>query len=109
MEELIEYIKETFDEPMLKIVNFMQNSNLLISEMKIDRVKDGDKFINRTSPNIIETSYLRLCDDDPEFRHNMMGEVFLHYLEYILRDVRANWKLDINNLKQDLEDRKSVV
>ena len=49
MEELIEYIKETFDEPMLKIVNFMQNSNLLISEMKIDRVKDGDKFINRTS------------------------------------------------------------
>jgi len=105
MEELIEYIKKTFDEPMLKIVNFMQNSNLLISEMKIDRVKDGDKFINRTSPNIIETSYLRLCDDDPEFRHNMMGEVFLHYLEYILRDVRANWKLDINNLKQDLEGK----
>jgi SpoVK/Ycf46/Vps4 family AAA+-type ATPase len=105
MDELITYLRKSFDEPTLKIVNFMEKSNLLISEMKIDQVKDGDKIVNRPSPNIIETSYLRLCDEDPEFKHDMMGEVFLHYLEYVLRDVRANWRLDINRLKQDLETK----
>lgn len=107
MEELIDYLRKTFDESTLKIINFMQNANLLVSEMKVETINEGDKTVTKTSPNIIETSYLRLCDDDPEFSHNMMGEVFLHYLEYILRDVRANWRLDINRLKQDLASRCS--
>ncbi len=107
MEELVEYLKKTFDEPTLKIINFMEQANLLVSEMKVDVIQEGDKTINKPSENIIETSYLRLCDDDPDFYHNMMGEVFLHYLDYILRDVRANWRLDINKLKQDLSSRCS--
>lgn len=105
MEELINYLRKTFDEPTLKIVNFMQNTNLLISEMKMEQVKEGEKLVNRPSSNIIETSYLRLCDEDPDFKHDMMGEIFLHYLEYILRDIRANWRLDINRLKEDLEGK----
>ena len=105
MEELINYIKKTFDEPTLKIINFMENASLLVSEMKVDQVKDGDRVINRPSLNIIETSYLRLCDDNIEFKHNLMGEIFLHYLGYILRDACANWRLDINRLKQDLEGK----
>ncbi|MCI8309148.1 MAG: hypothetical protein HFJ45_02830 [Clostridia bacterium] len=107
MEELINYIKKTFDEPTLKIINFMENASLLVSEMKVDQVKDGDRVINRPSLNIIETSYLRLCDDNIEFKHNLMGEIFLHYLGYILRDACANWRLDINRLKQDLEGKCS--
>lgn len=103
MEELIAYLRKTFDEPTLKIINFMERSNLLVSEMKLEQVKEGDKPVTKLSQNIIETSYLRLCDDNPEFNHNMMGEVFLHYLDYVLRDSRANWRLDINRLKQDLE------
>ena len=102
MEELIEYLRKTFDEPTLKIINFMENAKILTSDMKIDTVKEGDKTVNRVSKNIVETSYLRLCDEDPDFRHDMMGEIFLHYLDYILRDLRANWRFDINRLKQDL-------
>lgn len=105
MEELIQYIKKLFDEPTLKIVNFMERSNILISEMKMDQVKDGENFVNKPSPNIIELSYLRLCDEDPDFVHNMMGEIFLHYLEYVLRDVRANWRIDTNRLNQDLNGK----
>ena len=105
MEELIQYIRKTFDEPTLKIVNFMERANLLVSEMKMDQVKDGDKMVNKPSPNIIELAYLRLCDEDPDFSHNMMGEIFLHYLEYILRDSRANWRVDTNRLNQDLNGK----
>ena len=105
MEELIQYIRKTFDEQILKVVNFMERANLLVSEMKMEQVKEGDKVVNKPSPNIIELSYLRLCDDDPDFNHNTMGEIFLHYLEYVLRDVRANWRLDTNRLNQDLNGK----
>ncbi len=105
MEDLIQYVRSTFDEKTLKIVNFIERANLLISEMKVDQVKEGDKFVNKQSPNIIELSYLRLCDDDPDFNHNMMGEIFLHYLEYILRDARANWRIDTNRLNQELNGK----
>ena len=102
MEELVEYLLKNFDESTIKIINFMQKTNLLTWNMKVDQVKDGDKVINKSSPNIIETSYLRLCDESDEFNHDMMGEIFLHYLEYVLRDLRANWKFDVNRLKVDL-------
>lgn len=102
MEELVEYLLKNFDESTLKVINFMQKTNLLTWNMKSEQVKDGDKFINRPSPNVVETSYLRLCDESEEFNHDMMGEIFLHYLEYVLRDLRANWKFDINRLKVDL-------
>ena len=38
MEELIDYVKKTFDEQTLKVVNFIERANLLISEMKIDQI-----------------------------------------------------------------------
>lgn len=107
MEELVDYIRKTFDEPTLKIINFMQRTNLLTSEMKIDVVKEGENTVNKPSPNIVETSYLRLCDEFPEFNHNMMGEIFLHYMEYVLRDLRANWRFDLNRLNIDLANRCS--
>ena len=105
MEELINYLRKTFDEKTLRIVNFLESANLLVSEMKKEQVKEGEEIVNKVSPNIIEFSYLRLCDDDPDFKHDMMGEIFLHYLEYILRDIRANWRIDTNRLKQDLEGK----
>ena len=39
MEELIQYIIKTFDEQTLKVVNFMERTNLLVSEMKMEQVK----------------------------------------------------------------------
>ncbi len=105
MEELIDYVTKTFDVKTLRIVNFMERTNLLVSEMKVDSVKEGDRVVNKPSPNIIEISYLRLCDEDPDFNHNIMGEIYLHYLEYILRDVRANWRIDTNRLNQDLNGK----
>ena len=107
MEELVEYLLKNFDESTLKVINFMQKTNLLTWNMKAEQVKDGDKFITKPSPNIVETSYLRLCDEYDDFNHDMMGEIFLHYLEYILRDIRANWKFDINRLKVDLATKCS--
>lgn len=105
MEELIQYIIKTFDEQTLKVVNFIERTNLLVSEMKMEQVKEGENIVNKPSPNIIELSYLRLCDEDPDFAHNMMGEIFLHYLEYVLRDARANWRIDTNRLNQELNGK----
>ena len=102
MEELIDYIRKTFDETTIKIINFMEQSRILVSEMRMEQVKEGDKLVNKPSSNVIEFSYLKLCDDDTDFEHDMMGELFLHYLDYILRDARASWRMDINRLKQDL-------
>ena len=102
MEELVEYLLKNFDQSTIRIINFMQRTNLLTWNMKPEQVKEGDKVINKPSTNIVETSYLRLCDEFEEFNHDMMGEIFLHYLEYILRDLRANWKFDVNKLQNDL-------
>ena len=102
MEELVEYLLKNFDNNTLKIINFMRKTNMLTWNMKVDQVKEGERMVSKPSSNIVETSYLRLCDDSEEFNHDMMGEVFLHYLEYVLRDLRANWKFDVNRLKIDL-------
>ena len=102
MEELVEYLLKNFDENTLKVINFMRKTNMLTWNMKAEQIKEGETMVTRTSQNIVETSYLRLCDDSEEFNHDMMGEVFLHYLEYVLRDLRANWKFDITRLKNDL-------
>lgn len=102
MEELINYLEKTFDPITLKVINFMENSKLLVEEMKKDFAIEGDKKVTRVSNNIVETTYLRLCDEDADFKGNMMGEIFLHYLDYILRDLSANWRFDINRLEQDL-------
>jgi len=107
MEELIEYVKKTFDEPTLKIIKFMSEAELLVSEMKIDKEKENGQIVNKVSKNIIETNYLRLCDNDPEFKHNIMSEIFLHYLGYTLRDNRANWRIDLNTVTSDLEKKCS--
>ena len=102
MEELVEYLLKNFDQSTIKIINFMEKTNLLTWNMKSEQIKEGDKVVNKPSPNIVETSYLRLCDEFEEFNHDMMGEIFLHYLEYVLRDLRANWKFDVNKLQNDL-------
>ena len=59
--------------------------------MKLEPIKEGDKVVNKQSPNIVETSYLRLCDDSEEFNHNMMGEVFLHYVAVNHRNADSNY------------------
>ena len=89
MEELIEYIKKTFDEQTLKIVNFLERANILVSEMKMEQIKDGDKILNRPSPNIIELSYLRLCDEDTDFNHNIMGEIFFTLLRIYFKRCKS--------------------
>ena len=100
IDELLKYVGDNFDKQLLKVIYFMEKSRLLESNMKTDRVKEGDKFIDKTSNSILEASYLRLCNTDFENK-NMMNETFLQYLEYILAESRSYWRFNIFNLESE--------
>ncbi len=103
-DELLKYVGENFDKPLLKVIYFMEKSNLLDSKMSVERVKEGDKYVNKTSNNLLEASYLRLCNTEFENK-NMLSEIFLHYLEYVLAESRSFWRFDIFNLENEFQKK----
>ena len=101
IDNLVKYIKDTFDEKLIKVMYYIYKTNILNINMKKDKVKDGDKSVEKDS-SILETSYLRLCSQDFEKDYDIMGELFLHYYDYILRDIRASWRFDLNKIDKEL-------
>ena len=100
IDELVSYIKANTDEKFLKIVDFMERANLLTYSMKTERVKEGD--VEKEKPtNILEAAYLKLCSEDFEENRDMFGEFFLHYQNYVLKDLRAYWRFNIQNLEKE--------
>lgn len=104
MDELLKYVGDNFDKALLKVIYFMEKAKLLESAMKVDRIKEGDRFVDKTSTSILEASYLRLCNTDFENK-NMMNDTFLHYLEYILAESRSYWRFNIFNLESEFEKK----
>lgn len=101
VDNLVKYIKDTFDEKLIKVMYYIYKTNILTISMRKDRVKEGDKIVEKDT-SILETSYLRLCSQDFEKDYDIMGELFLHYYDYILRDLRAYWRFDLNKIDKDL-------
>ena len=104
IDSLVSYIKSNVDDKFLRIIDFMERANLLSYSMKMEKYKDGDKEKERPT-NIIETAYLKLCSEDFEENRDMFGEFFLHYQNYILKDLRAYWRFNIQNLEKEFSMR----
>ena len=104
IDNLVSYIKSNVDDKLLKIIDFMERANLLTYTMKNEKYKDGDKEKERPT-NIIETAYLKLCSEDFEENRDMFGEFFLHYQNYVLKDLRAYWRFNIQNLEKEFSMR----
>ena len=43
MDELLKYVGNNFDRPLLKVIYFMEQAKLLTSNMKIDKIKEDEK------------------------------------------------------------------
>lgn len=106
IDELLKYVGESFDKPLLKVIYFMEQSKLLEANMKIDKLKEGDKVIDKPSSCMLEASYLRLCNTDFD-KKNMMGEIFLQYLEFVLVESRSFWRFNIYNLENEFQTKCS--
>ena len=106
IDNLVDYIKSNTDTDTLKIIDFIERANVLTYNMKIDRVKEGDRFVDKPT-NLLEASYLKMCSEDFEENYDMLGQFFLHYQDYILRDLRAYWRFNINNLEREFSSKCS--
>ena len=104
IDELLNYVGTNFDKPLLKVIYFMEKAKLLESTMKVDKIKEGDKWVEKVSPSLLEANYLRLCNTDFENK-NMMGDTFLHYLEYVLAESRSYWRFNIFNLETEFKKK----
>lgn len=106
VENIVRYIKDNFDKDLLKVADFIERANVLSSTMKIEKVKQEDKIIDKKT-NILETSYLRMCSEGFEGEYDILGEIFLHYQDYLLRDLRSCWRFDTTNLKKEWQSKCS--
>lgn len=106
IDNLVEYIKSNTDMETLKIIDFIERANILTYSMKIDRIKEGDKFVEKPT-NLLEASYLKMCSEDFCENYDMLGQFFLHYQDYVLRDLRAYWRFNINNLEREFSSKCS--
>lgn len=106
IDELLKYVGESFDKPLLKVIYFMEQAKLLEANMKIDKIKEGDKVVDKPSSCMLEASYLRLCNTEFENK-NMMGEIFLQYLDFVLVESRSFWRFNIYNLESEFQAKCS--
>ncbi len=106
IDNLVDYIKENTDDATLKIIDFIERANVLTYSMKVDKVKDGEKIFEKPT-SFLESSYLKMCSEDFEENHDMLGHFFLHYQDYILRDLRAYWRFNIKNLEKEFSSKCS--
>ena len=105
-ENFVNFIKERFDVNEIKLAKFVYDMDLLSYTMLADKVREDNKEIDRPS-NILELSYLKLCDKKFENVENLLEKIFLFYIGYSLREYKNTWKLNLNNLNVDLKAKCS--
>ena len=55
LESFVKFIKEKFNENEIKIARFIHETDLLTYNMQIEQVKEGDRFVDK-STNVLELS-----------------------------------------------------
>lgn len=102
----VNFIKGKFTENELKIIKFIYETDLLAYSMQTEKVKEGDKLVEKPT-NILELSFLKLCAKNFDDAQDMFEKIFLFYIGYSLRDYKSTWRLNLNNLEQDLSAKCS--
>ncbi|MBR3614816.1 MAG: AAA family ATPase [Clostridia bacterium] len=101
LESFVKFIKEKFSENEIKMARFIHETDLLTYTMLTDKVKEGDRIVEKPT-NVLELSYLKLCAKKFDDSDNLLEKLFLFYVGYSLREFKNTWKLNLNNLDNDL-------
>ncbi len=101
LESFVKFIKEKFCDNEIKMARFINETDLLTYTMLTEKVKEGDKFVDKPT-NVLDLSYLKLCAKKFDDANNMLEKLFLFYVGYSLREFKNTWKLNLNNLDNDL-------
>ena len=101
LESFVKFIKEKFNDNEIKMARFIHETDLLTYNMQVEPVKEGDRFVDK-STNVLELSYLKLCAKKFDDADNLLEKLFLFYVGYALREYKNTWKLNLNNLDNDL-------
>ena len=100
-ESFVNFIKGKFSENEIKMARFVHETDLLSYTMPMEKVKEGDKTVEKPT-NVLELSYLKLCAKNFDDSQNLLEKIFLFYVGYALREYKNTWKLNLNNLDNDL-------
>lgn len=100
-ENFVRYIKDKFNENEIKMAKFIFETDLLSYSMLTEKSKEGDKLVDKPT-NVLELSYLKLCAKKFDDAQDMLEKIFLFYVGYALREYKNTWKLNLNNLDNDL-------
>ncbi|MBR3512548.1 MAG: AAA family ATPase [Clostridia bacterium] len=94
---LVSYIRSIADEKFIRVLYFMEVSDILTYVMKKEGPPNSDKVKDKIEfPEYMEAGYLKLCSEDYEESSDMFGLFFLYYQGYLLKDERAFWKIYLN-------------
>lgn len=100
-ENFVKFIKEKFSDNEIMMAKFVNLADLLSYSMNMEKVKENDKIVEKPT-NILEMSYLKLCAKRFDDANNLFERIFLFYIGYALREYRNSWRLNLNNLDNDL-------
>ena len=100
-ENFVKFIKEKFSDNEIMMAKFILEADLLSYNMITEKVKENDKIVEKPT-NILDMAYLKLCAKRFDDADNLFEKIFLFYIGYYLREYRNSWKLNLNNLDNDL-------
>ncbi len=100
-ENFVKFIKEKFADNEIMMARFILEADLLSYNMIMEKVRENDKIVDKPT-NILDMSYLKLCAKRFNDSNNLFERIFLFYIGYALREYRNSWKLNLNNLDNDL-------
>lgn len=105
-ENFVKFIKEKFADNEIMMAKFILEADLLSYNMIMEKVRENDKIVDKPT-NILDMSYLKLCAKRFNDANNLFERIFLFYIGYALREYRNSWKLNLNNLDNDLTGKCS--
>ena len=70
--------------------------------MITEKVREGDKIVDKPT-NIIELSYLKLCDKKFESAKDLLERMYLFYIGFSLKEYKSILRLNLNNLEREFK------
>ena len=102
MDGFVKFIKESFSIDDIKVAKFIYELNLLSYTMITEKVREGDRIVEKPT-NILELSYLKLCDKKFDDSKDLLEKMFLFYIGYSLKEYKSILRLNLNNLEREFK------
>ena len=102
MDNFVKFIRESFSINDIKVAKFIYELNLLSYNMITEKVREGDKIVEKPT-NIIELSYLKLCDKKFDDAKDLLERMYLFYIGFSLKEYKSILRLNLNNLEREFK------